>query len=195
MWKGAIFRFKTLILYKLYYYLYWRHLNREFIFNGKKYRYFYHPYNTTWKNERKVEIPIIYELLEQNQGKRILEVGRVLPHYFSVSHDVLDKYEKGKNVINEDVVDFTPPGKYDLIVSISTLEHIGWNEAPKEPEKAAKAIENLKRCLNPGGKIVFTVPIGQNPHLDNLIRNKTIRTDKLYYFNEIIIGVITNPNI
>ncbi|MFH1423748.1 MAG: hypothetical protein ABIG29_02230 [Candidatus Nealsonbacteria bacterium] len=190
MWKGAIFRFKTLILYKLYHHLYWRHLNRGFVFNEKKYRYFYHPYNTTWRNERKVEIPIIRELLEQNKGKRILEVGRVLPHYFPVSHDVLDKYEKGKDVINEDVVDFTPSRNYDLIVSISTLEHVGWGEASKEPGKAVKALENLKKCLNPGGKIVFTVPIGQNPHLDNLIKNQTIRTDKLYYFNEIVIGVI-----
>ncbi len=190
MLEGVIYRAKVLILNKLYYYLYWRHLNREFVFDGKRYQYFYHPYNTTWSNERKVEIPIIRELLKQNQGKRILEVGRVLPHYFPVSHDVLDKYEKGKDVINEDVVDFTPARKYDLIVSISTLEHVGWEETPKEPEKAIRAVENLERCLNPGGKIVFTVPVGQNPYLDNLISDKKIRTDKLYYFNEIIIGII-----
>lgn len=190
MLKGAIFRFKSLILYKLYYHLYYRHLKKKFVFNGKKYRYFYHPHNTTWRNERKVEIPIIRALLEQNQGKRILEVGRVLPHYFPISHDVLDKYEKGRGVINEDVVSFTPSQKYDLIVSISTLEHVGWGETPKEPEKAIRAIENLKKCLNPGGKIVFTVPLGQNPHLDNLIRNKEIKIDQLYYFNKIIIGVI-----
>jgi len=104
----------------------------------------------------------------------------------------LDKYEKGKGVINEDVVDFTPSRKYDLIISISTLEHVGWDETPKEPEKAAKAIENLKRCLNPGGKIVFTVPVGQNPCLDNLIKARKISTDQFYYFNEIIIGIITN---
>lgn len=186
MLKGAIKLGKLLILYNLYY----RYLNRTFIFNGKKYKYFYHPYNATWKNERKIEVPIIYDLLKQNQGKRILEVGRVLSHYFSISHDVLDKYERGKDVINEDVADFTPLKKYDLIISISTLEHVGSDETPKEPEKVIKAVENLKRCLNTGGKIVFTIPIGENPYLDNLIRNKKIRIDKLHHFNGIIIGII-----
>ena len=43
-------------------------------------------------------------------------------------HDVLDKYEKGNNVINDDVVSFSTEVKYDLIVSVSTLEHVGWDE-------------------------------------------------------------------
>jgi hypothetical protein len=38
---------------------------------------------------------------------------------------VLDKYEQAPGVINEDVVSFSPPQKYDLIVSVSTLEHVG----------------------------------------------------------------------
>lgn len=186
MLKGAIKIGSLLIIYNLYY----RRLKRWFVFNGKKYRYFYHPHNATWENERKIEIPIILDLLKQNQGKRILEVGRVLPHYFSIPHDVLDKYEKGKDVINEDMVSFTPSQKYDLIISISTLEHVGTKELPQQPEKVIQAVENLKKYLNPGGQIVFTVPIGENPYLDNLIRNKKINTDELYYFDGIIIGII-----
>jgi hypothetical protein len=41
-------------------------------------------------------------------GRNVLEVGNVLSHYFPVHHDVLDKYEKAKGVINEDVVEFSP---------------------------------------------------------------------------------------
>jgi hypothetical protein len=110
---------------------------KTFIFNGKTYYYFVHKYNTTWKNERAVEVPIIWDIVREHyrQGKRVLEVGNVLSHYFRIFHDVLDKYEVAEGVINQDVVDFKPAWKYDLIVSISTLEHVGWDEEPKEPEK------------------------------------------------------------
>ena len=36
--------------------------------------------------------------------------------------------------------------KYDLIVTISTLEHVGWDEEPRDPSKVLRAIENLKSC-------------------------------------------------
>lgn len=55
---------------------------RTFAFRGDAHRYFYHRYNTTWRNERTVEIPIILEVLNKSKGKSILEVGNVLSHYF-----------------------------------------------------------------------------------------------------------------
>lgn len=124
-------------------------LNRGFVFQGKKYKYFYHRYNRTWTNERAVEIPIIREIWKENKGKEVLEIGNVLSHYFSVNHDIVDKYEKAKSIINEDVVNLKPSKKYDLIISISTLEHVGFDEEPKEPEKILRAIENLKNLLSP----------------------------------------------
>lgn len=48
---------------------------RFFTFRGKQYRYFYHRYNQTWKNERAVEIPIARELVQEYRGRSILEVG------------------------------------------------------------------------------------------------------------------------
>jgi len=96
------------------------------------------------ENERAVEIPIIWHIVRENKGKRILEAGNVLSHYFRVDHDIVDKYERAEDVINEDVVNFQPSKKYDLIVSISTLGHVGWDENPKEPSKILKAIEHLK---------------------------------------------------
>jgi cyclopropane fatty-acyl-phospholipid synthase-like methyltransferase len=51
-------------------------------------------------------------------------------------------------VINEDVVNFKSKKKYDLIVSISTLEHVGWDE---KPMKIPRAIENLKTLITPQG--------------------------------------------
>src|SRR6202034_3735504 len=107
------------------------------------YYYFYHRYNYTWKNERTIEIPIIWDIIRKNPNKEILEVGNVLSHYYQVHHTILDKYEKGDNVINEDVIDFNPKKKYDLIVSISTLEHVGWDEEPRQPLKILTAVTNL----------------------------------------------------
>ena len=155
---------------------------KTFIFNGKTYYYFVHKYNTTWKNERAVEVPIIWDIVREHYrwGKRVLEVGNVLSHYFRIFHDVLDKYEIAEGVINQDVVDFKPTWKYDLIVSISTLEHVGWDEEPKEPEKVLKAFENLKQCLNPGGKIIVTLPLGYNPELDELLKERRMKFTKLY---------------
>lgn len=143
-----------------------------FTFNGRSYPYLYHFCNKTWKNERGVEIPIFRELLLEHDGKRILEVGNVLSHYFQIHHDVVDKYEVAPNVINQDIVEFAPPERYDLILSISTLEHVGWDETPREPDKLLRAIQHLRnRCLAPGGKIVASLPVGYNKFFDRLLRD------------------------
>jgi SAM-dependent methyltransferase len=139
-----------------------------FTFQGREFHYFYHTYHKTYENERAVEIPIVLEIVKKYRGKRLLEVGNVLSHYFPVSHEILDKYEKRPGVLNEDVVDFRPSQKYDLIVSISTLEHVGWAENPREPAKISRAIENLKQCLAPGGRMVITLPLGYNPEVDRM---------------------------
>ena len=144
--------------------------DKTFQFDGRAYEYLYHPYNRTWKNERGVEIPIFRELLLQHQGKRILEVGNVLSHYFPIQHDIVDKYEVSPGVINKDIVEYVPPQKYDLIVSISTLEHVGWDEQPQEPAKLLHAIEHLRStCLAPGGSLIASLPIGYNKFFDGLL--------------------------
>jgi hypothetical protein len=174
-----------------------RHVSRQvskrllyFTFNDARYRYFYHRYNETWNNERAVEIPIVWNEVEQHDAERILEVGNVLSHYYPVHHDVVDKHEKGDGIINADVVDFHPEKKYDLIVSISTLEHVGFNEEGfseqpglmAHPEKTLHAIQNLKGLLSHRGKIIATVPLGYNVALDQLLRegNKSIFTSTFY---------------
>lgn len=144
---------------------------KTFEFDKQSYQYFYHLYNKTWKNERGVEIPIFREIILAHQGKQILEVGNVLAHYFPIHHDVVDKYEVAPGVINQDIAEFSPAEKYDLIVSISTLEHVGWDEQPREPAKLLQALDHLRnRCLAPGGSIVVSLPIGYNSYFDNLLK-------------------------
>lgn len=154
-------------------------------FQEKSYQYFYHWYNATWNNERAIEIPIICKFVEEYRNYEILEIGNVLSHYFKFSHDIVDKYEKAEGVINQDVVDFKPSKQYDLIISISTLEHVGWDENPRDPNKIFPALENLKNCLIPGGKLVVTIPIGLNPVLDKFLETGTIKFTENYYLKRI----------
>lgn len=138
---------------------------RTFRVDGREHRYLIRRYNSTWRSERVVEVPIVWDIVRHSRGARILEVGNVLSHYFPVEHDRVDKYERGPGVINEDVVDYEAD-PYDLIVSISTLEHVGWDEDPRDPEKVLKAIANLRRLTAPGGRLVITLPMAYNPHVD-----------------------------
>lgn len=158
---------------------------RTFVFQGKTYIYFYHKHNLTWTNERAVEIPIVWDIVKKHSRKSILEVGNVLSYYFPVDHDILDKYEKVKGVINQDIVDFRPSKKYDLIVSISTLEHVGWDETPREPMKILRAIQNLKKLLSSGGKMVVTLPLGYNPEMDRLLKKGKTHFTQQYYLKRI----------
>ena len=155
--------------------------SRTFTFQGNKYRYFYHNYSITWDNERSVEIPIIWKIIKKYESKKILEIGNVLSHFFHINHDIVDKYEKGKGVINQDVIDYRPNKKYELIISISTLEHVGWDEIPRDPLKILKAIENLKNLLKPRGKIVITLPVGHSSILDNLLDINKLNFTKKYH--------------
>ena len=158
---------------------------KTFSFNGKKLNYFVNRYNFTGMNERAVEISIFQSILQSANDKKILEVGNVLSHYLVTKHDVLDKYEKGKNVINEDVVSYASKQKYDLIISVSTLEHVGWDEKIKSKDKILKAIDNLKKLTKKNGRIIFSVPVGYNPYLDEILNKDKITLFKATYIKRI----------
>lgn len=154
---------------------------KTFQFNGTDYFYFSRKYNTTFLNERAVEIPIIIHFIKKYKDKRILEIGNVLSHYFDFDFDIVDKYEKHQGVINVDIIDFNCSEKYDLIVSISTFEHIGYDENIRygtsednniQPNSVLRAIEKTKTLLKPGGVFVFTIPLGFNSFLDSRIEKK-----------------------
>jgi hypothetical protein len=182
-WSDTI-KFWTIITLQWCYYKLFKS-SRKFQVHGKEYSYFYHRHNTTYRNERAVEIPIITELLNDHIPEETLEIGNVVSHYFKVNHDIVDKYEKVRGVINEDVVDFRPANKYRLIISISTLEHVGWDEQPREPKKIFPALKNLKKCLAHGGLLVVTIPLGQNPILDKYIEMGQLEFTESYYLKRI----------
>jgi len=119
-------------------------------------------YNKAWQNERTIKVPIGLRSIKEAKGKRVLEVGNVLSNYHLLaSYDVFDKYEAAPGIINEDALGLKPREPYDLFVSFSTMEHVGWDETPRELEKIIAAFKNLvSHTLRPGGTMMFTVLLG-----------------------------------
>jgi hypothetical protein len=138
---------------------------RRFVLDGESYPYHVALGSRTWDNERAVELPIVWAELQRRGGSDgVLEVGNVLSHYYDTSHPVLDRYEQDPGVTwNEDVVTFEPPFAPELVISISTLEHVGHSEKPPDPTKFRRALDASLGWLAPGGRLLFTVPIGYNP--------------------------------
>jgi hypothetical protein len=146
--------------------------DRRFVFNGAPLPYVVQRYNHTFLNERAVEIAVALSFLADTDPADVLEVGHVLPHYGHRGHTVVDKYEKTRlhPVVNEDIMDYQPGRLFERIVCISTIEHVGWDERPRTPEKAERAIERIRTLLRPSGRALLTYPIGWNTHLDALLK-------------------------
>ncbi len=160
-----------------------RLVKAEFEFEDKSLPLLYHRYNMTWANERAVEVPIVAEFLRRFAGKRVLEVGNVTPYYLDTSHTVLDKYERGLSIINEDIADYSPTERFDLILSVSTFEHIGYDDEASgdSGEKIVQAIGTCRELLASDGQLVLTLPLGYNPALDRMIADGQLGSDRAIF--------------
>jgi SAM-dependent methyltransferase len=143
----------------------------DFELDGRRYRYLFSRHKFTWLTERAVEVPVGQALVDQHAPDRVLEIGNVLSHYQPQQHAVVDKYEQAPGVLNRDVLDLAGLGQFDLIVAISTLEHVGWDESPRDPGKAVRAIDVLRSLLASGGLLAITVPVGYNTAFDAALRS------------------------
>ena len=129
-----------------------------------------------------IEIPVVLHLLQRIKPKNVLEVGNVLSHYLKVNYTILDKYEKIPGVINQDIVDFNTNERFDAIVCISTLEHVGFEEEETDPQKIERAVGKMKSLLAPNGILIITVPFGWNPNMDSLIAAGLFADCENYFF-------------
>lgn len=144
---------------------------RTFPFGDRPLPYFYHRYNVTWANERAIEIPLARVFLEGTAPDQVLEIGNVLSHYGPVGHAILDKFETGPGVINEDILTWKPGRQFEVILSISTFEHIGFDDEEKDTtgDRILEAIHRCRTFLKPGGRLVITAASGYNPAFDGLV--------------------------
>lgn len=161
---------------------------RTFTVGDRSYHYATDHYNRAWRNERAVELALGRGFIDEHDGQRLLEVGNVLHHYGASEHDVLDKYEDAPNVINDDIVDFAPDTPYKAVLSISTLEHVGWDERPREPDKTLRAYHALRAMLAPDGAMLLTCPIGQNSYLDDYIQHEALDFPERHYLQRVSRG-------
>lgn len=158
---------------------------KGFFFKGKYYPFYFNMYNATWRFDRKYEIPIFIKAIEDYGKDDILEVGNTLSHYVDVKYDIVDKYEEDSNIIPEDICTYKPDKKYGLIISISTLEHIGlYQYGEGDKETIELAMKNIKSLLKPKGKFIFSYTgNGYNPELEEWLENNNIKITKFIVGN------------
>ena len=143
----------------------------EFGFDGERYAYLYGAYKRSWVTERAIEVPIVQRAVDAHPGGQVLEVGNVLSHYRPQRHTIVDKYEQAPGVHNLDVFDLASlEQEFELVVAVSTIEHVGWDEDPRVPGKAVDALCALYERVAPGGRLLLTIPAGYNPSLDEALR-------------------------
>lgn len=155
-----------------------RSWSRHFTYQGRQLFYNRIAFNNS--AERAVEVPLAFDFLAQQVGKEpILEVGNVLQHYENALSDslglrhrhIVDKFEVGAGIENIDIFDIEPSKKYQTIVCISTVEHVGQNCDPlgnfgeqqksSDLEAPLKAIAKLYDLLAEGGSALITLPFGK----------------------------------
>lgn len=143
----------------------------QFTYHGVEKTGFCHLYNLTWFNERTIELAVAFDFLEGRKGSG-LEIGNVLGHYRPFTHHVIDRYERAswyqKQIIhNVDLFDVH--GQWDWVVSISTIEHIRWDEPERDPLGSIAALTHLRTLLAPRGRALVTFPLGYHPGLDEIV--------------------------
>jgi hypothetical protein len=165
-----------------------------FEYNKEKFKYYIALHNTTFTNEKTIEIPIILDYISKSKNKDVLEIGNVINYYEKVEYDILDKYEKRKGVINSDIIEYKPGKRYDLIISISTFEHIGFDEVTRYGENKDilvdqtslfDAIKNTRNLLNDNGVFVFTAPLGFNNFLDSQLIDNKLKLTETHFLKRI----------
>ncbi len=176
--EGINILIKKIIIY-FFYKMNYLTLNRYFNLDNHDYRYFCNLYNAV-VSERVAEISIARRFLNEHQQDDILEIGNVLSHYFDFPHIIIDKYEKHIGIENIDIIDYSTEKKFKAIISISTIEHIGFDEPVSENGKSLKAIRKLMELLEEGGEALITVPLGYNPEIDEIVQREFLFSQQYF---------------
>ena len=137
-------------------------------------------------DERIVEYPWVLSCLPKGPG-RLLDAGSILNFDFILAHPSLNNKEifvstlapesqcywrRGISYIYEDLRDSCFKDEYfDWVVSLSTIEHIGFDNAflytkdttkrENRPDDHLQVIREFRRMLKKGGTLYLSVPFGR----------------------------------
>ncbi len=151
----------------------------QFSLDGRRYDYVDDWHSWTWLNERAVELPIARAAMAAADPARTIEIGNVTSHYFPARHRIVDKYESAPGVENIDLFEISEREAFDLVLCVSTLEHVGWDEPVRDPVPAVDAVARLMELVAPGGRLLVTIPVGYHPTLANAAIDGTLGFDSV----------------
>lgn len=138
-------------------------------------------------DERVVEFPWLLSRIPKQEG-RVLDAGSAINHRLLLDHpSMLNKditistlapendawWRRGISYVYEDFRSSCfRDGYFDLIVCVSTLEHVGLNNTLLYTNDSSKhensetdaclVMREFKRMLRPGGKLYLTFPFGEH---------------------------------
>ena len=96
----------------------------------------------------------------------------------------MDKYEIGAGIINQDIIDYDPKSRFDATISISTIEHVRFDEPDRKEGKALAALLKIEDLLSEGGEALISVPVRYNPEIDYILANRVINFSKVIYMKK-----------
>jgi SAM-dependent methyltransferase len=127
-------------------------------------------------SERIVEGPFVHRNLPYPFRGRVLDVGyrgsQLIYELASLGFETwgidirppLVKFPHVEYVIG-DICRYPFPAAYfDVVISLSTIEHIGlqgYGNVDPDPEGDLHALQAMHRALNPNGRLLLTVPFGK----------------------------------
>jgi 2-polyprenyl-3-methyl-5-hydroxy-6-metoxy-1,4-benzoquinol methylase len=127
-------------------------------------------------NERIVEIPFVLRALAQvDAGAAILDVGAaestLAVSLASLGYQVtaldLRPYplaHPSLETVVSPIQDWSHDGAFDVVVCVSTIEHIGlgaYGEPRGDEDSDRVAMKRMRELTKPGGLLVLTVPLGE----------------------------------
>lgn len=129
---------------------------------------------TESSSERIVEVPLVLRAIPEERSK-ILDIGcrySLLPiQLASLGHDVygidINEYKKRHpnfTFCRGDILKSPfKPTSFDVIISLSTLEHIGLGRYGDQPNKKGdiQTVQQIYRLLKKKGVFILTVPFGK----------------------------------
>ena len=132
------------------------------------------PYYRGWKgnrestSERAIEISLGNWFIDKYK-ENIVEIGAVMPYYYdNYKFDCVDPYDNFPGCFKVDGIDFDYSGKNFL--SISSIEHIGWDVGYDKERDKEKAFKVLKKIIKEAENYLITWPMGQNICLDQYLK-------------------------